>query len=145
MAAGQSLNIEQVRTANEVINHRRASAGNIAELEQIGAALAIDVVITPSGEDRVVTCSGMNGIVAAARADEAVSITAAVVGVIANLALFFAWHVFWPAGRLDAASFAIAAVAAVALVRFKVDVIPVIAAAGAAGWALWALGLQGAR
>jgi chromate transporter len=32
-------------------------------------------------------------------------ITAAVVGVVVNLAVFFAWHVLWPAGT-DAAPFA---------------------------------------
>jgi chromate transporter len=80
------------------------------------------------------------------------AITAAVVGVIVNLALFFAWRVFWPeaggtapfGGRLDVASVAIAMLATVALVSRRVEVIPVIAASGCAGLALWALGLQGA-
>ncbi len=70
-------------------------------------------------------------------------ITAAVVGVIVNLAVFFAWHVFWPhgwdaggrLGGLDAASPAIGLAAAVALFRFKAGVIPVILACGAAGLA----------
>jgi chromate transporter len=70
-------------------------------------------------------------------------ITAAVVGVIVNLALFFAWHVFWPkgwtsglpAGGLDALSLAIGIAAALALFRFKAGVIPVILACGAAGMA----------
>jgi chromate transporter len=81
------------------------------------------------------------------------AITAAVVGVIANLAVFFAWHVFWPrsqpgapfSGGFDGPSALIAAIAAVALVWRKVGVIPVIAASGAAGLALWALGFQVAR
>jgi chromate transporter len=68
-------------------------------------------------------------------------ITAAVVGVIVNLALFFAWHVFWPqgwtsgspTGGLDVLSLAIGLAAAVALFRFKANVILVIAACGAAG------------
>jgi len=68
-------------------------------------------------------------------------ITAAVVGVIVNLALFFAWHVFWPggwtngspAGGLDVLSLAIGLAAAVALFRFKANVILVIVACGAAG------------
>jgi chromate transporter len=76
------------------------------------------------------------------------AITAAVVGVIVNLAIFFAWHVFWPessaassfGGRIDWASVAIALVASVALVSRRVEVIPVIAASGLAGLALWALG-----
>jgi chromate transporter len=67
------------------------------------------------------------------------AITAAVVGVIVNLALFFAVHVLWPQGRgggFDLASAAIAAGAALALFRFRAGVIPVIAAAGAVGLAL---------
>jgi chromate transporter len=63
-------------------------------------------------------------------------ITAAVVGVIVNLAVFFAVHVWWPEGlarRFDWASFAIALAAFVALARFKVGVIPVITACGMAG------------
>ena len=80
------------------------------------------------------------------------AITAAVVGVIVNLAVFFAWRVFWPdstpsapfEGRFDLASVGIAAVALVALLSRRVEVIPVIAASGLAGIALWALGLQGA-
>ena len=64
------------------------------------------------------------------------AITAAVVGVILNLALFFGYHVLWPqgfAGALDAPSLAIALAAAVALFRYKAGVIPVIAACAAAG------------
>jgi chromate transporter len=69
------------------------------------------------------------------------AITAAVVGVIASLALFFAWHVWWPratasaifAGGLDWLAAGITIVAAVALMRYKAGVITVIAACGAAG------------
>ena len=66
------------------------------------------------------------------------AITAAVVGVILNLALFFAYHVLWPTGfggRFDTVSALIAAAAAVALFRFKVGVIPMLAACAAAGLA----------
>ena len=69
------------------------------------------------------------------------AITAAVVGVIVNLALFFAWHVLWPQGRagsFDWAAAAIAAAAVAALFRFKVGVIPVIGAAAGLGLA-WTL------
>ena len=80
------------------------------------------------------------------------AITAAVVGVIVNLAVYFAWRVFWPestaslpfTGHFDGFSAAIAALAAVALVSRRVEVIPVIIASGLAGLALWAAGLQGA-
>ena len=66
-------------------------------------------------------------------------ITAAVVGVIVNLAVFFAYHVLWPrgpAGPFDAASAAIGLAAAVALFRFKAGVIKVVLAAGVAGLAI---------
>lgn len=71
------------------------------------------------------------------------AITAAVVGVILNLALFFAYHVLWPQGfgaRFDAGSALIAAAAAVALFRFKVGVIPLLLACAAAGLAMTLLG-----
>jgi len=64
------------------------------------------------------------------------AITAAVVGVIVNLALFFAYHVLWPqgfAGRFDAVSAALAVAAAVALFRFKWGVMPLLGACAAAG------------
>jgi chromate transporter len=67
------------------------------------------------------------------------AITAAVVGVIVNLALFFAYHVLWPqgfGGRFDIASAAIALAAAVALFRFKLGVIPLLAACAVAGLAI---------
>jgi chromate transporter len=57
------------------------------------------------------------------------AITAAVVGVIVNLALFFGYHVLWPAGfggAFDWISALIAAGAAVALLRFKRNVMHVI-------------------
>jgi len=64
------------------------------------------------------------------------AITAAVVGVILNLAMFFAHHVLWPqgfGGRFDAVSAAIALAAAVALFRFKVGVMPLLGACAVAG------------
>ncbi len=63
-------------------------------------------------------------------------ITAAVVGVILNLALFFAWHVLWPLGfkgQFDFVAALICLFALLALFRYKVGVIPVIAASGMAG------------
>jgi chromate transporter len=67
------------------------------------------------------------------------SITAAVVGVILNLAAFFAYHVFWPKGFADAwDGFAvlISVTALLALFRYKASVIPVIACSGAMGLVL---------
>jgi len=66
-------------------------------------------------------------------------ITAAVVGVIVNLALFFAWQVLWPGGwdgRFDRVSALIGVAALVALFRFKAGVMPVIGACALAGLAV---------
>ena len=73
-------------------------------------------------------------------------ITAAVVGVIVNLAVFFAYHVLWPQGFRGAFEWPLAIIgvaAFVALWRYKVGIIPVIAACGAAGlaWRFIAPGL----
>jgi len=67
------------------------------------------------------------------------AITAAVVGVILNLALFFGYHVLWPQGfdgNFDGVSALIAAAAALALFRYKRSVIQVIGACALAGLAL---------
>jgi chromate transporter len=69
------------------------------------------------------------------------AITAAVVGVIVNLALFFAWHVLWPQGwragpalgGMEVPTLLIGMAAAIALFRFKIGVIPVIVGCGIAG------------
>ncbi len=64
------------------------------------------------------------------------AITAAVVGVILNLALFFGYHLLWPQGwdgPLDVASALLAVGAAIALLAFKRSVIEVIAAGALAG------------
>jgi chromate transporter len=64
------------------------------------------------------------------------AITAAVVGVVLNLAVFFAYHVLWPdalAGRFEWFSALLGLAAFVALFRFKVGVIPVIGASAAIG------------
>ena len=70
-------------------------------------------------------------------------ITAAVVGVVINLAVFFAWHVLWPEGtdaepfkgEFEWFSMLITVTAFLALWRFKVGIIPVIVASAAAGLA----------
>jgi chromate transporter len=72
------------------------------------------------------------------------AITAAVVGVILNLALFFAYHVWWPQGfgaPLDLPSVAITLLALVALFRFKLGVMPLLGACALAGLALTLLRL----
>lgn len=73
------------------------------------------------------------------------AITAAVVGVIINLALFFAYHVLWPHGistvhglrdlatGFETVALVIGLAAAVALFRYKVGIIPVVLGAGLLG------------
>jgi chromate transporter len=71
-------------------------------------------------------------------------ITAAVVGVVVNLAVFFAYHVLWPQGMpgaFDWISAAIGLAAFIALFRYKVGVIPVIAACAVLGLAATLAGL----
>jgi chromate transporter len=67
------------------------------------------------------------------------AITAAVVGVIANLAVFFGYPVLWPTGFSGGPDFVAAVIAlgaAVALFRFKANVILVIAACAGLGLAV---------
>ncbi|MGC2165976.1 MAG: chromate efflux transporter [Gallionella sp.] len=62
------------------------------------------------------------------------AITAAVVGVIINLAVFFAWHTFWPkateaapfSGSFDFIPVVIALLSFIALWKYKVDIMKVI-------------------
>ena len=75
------------------------------------------------------------------------AITAAVVGVIVNLATFFAWHVFWPqgtqevpfTGSLDITAIVIALIAFLALSRFNQSVMRVIGASAVAGFVIQAV------
>lgn len=63
-------------------------------------------------------------------------ITAAVVGVILNLATFFAYHVLWPSGfdaNFEWFSALIGGAAFIALFRYKVGIVAVIAACAAVG------------
>ena len=70
-------------------------------------------------------------------------ITAAVVGVVINLAVFFAWHVLWPdgteaepfKGQFEWFSLTITITAFLALWRFKIGIIPVIIVSATAGLA----------
>jgi chromate transporter len=66
------------------------------------------------------------------------AITAAVVGVILNLALYFAYHVLWEkgwAGSFNWASAVILVMAGLALFRFKLGVLPLLAACATLGLA----------
>ncbi|MBE4870210.1 chromate transporter, partial [Enterobacter cloacae complex sp. S4] len=73
------------------------------------------------------------------------AITAAVVGVIVNLGLFFIWHTVWPEGAkggIDIPAALIAVAAAFALFRLKWKVTHVIAMAALAGLILRLTGLS---
>jgi len=66
-------------------------------------------------------------------------ITAAVVGVVVNLALFFGYHVLWPqgwTGRFDVWAAVLTLGAALALFRLKWGVMPVIGVCAVSGWLL---------
>jgi chromate transporter len=72
------------------------------------------------------------------------AITAAVVGVILNLAVFFAWHSFWPeataaapfSGPFEAIPVVIAMACFIALWKYKADIMKVIGACALLGLAL---------
>lgn len=67
------------------------------------------------------------------------AVTAAVVGVMLNLAVWFAFQAAWPAGGpIDGFVVLVAALAFLALERFKAGIVPVILAGGVAGFA-WSL------
>ena len=68
------------------------------------------------------------------------AVTAAVVGVIINLAVFFAQNVLWPnGGDLDLIATLIGVAAFIALFRFKISIMSVIAACAAIGLTLTVL------
>jgi chromate transporter len=62
------------------------------------------------------------------------AVTAAIVGVILNLAVWFGLHVFFPnAGVIDWFAVVLCAAVFVAMLRYKIDIIPVILASGLLG------------
>ncbi len=63
------------------------------------------------------------------------AVTAAVVGVVLNLAVWFGWHIVIPAGGagIDWFVVGVSAAAFVAMQRFKVDLIPVVFVSGLLG------------
>ena len=62
------------------------------------------------------------------------AVTAAIVGVILNLAVWFALHVFLPGvGRVDWFAIVLCVVAFVALLRYRIDIIPVVLGSGLIG------------
>jgi chromate transporter len=62
------------------------------------------------------------------------TVTAAVVGVILNLAVWFGLHVIFPAnGKLDWFALVLCAAAFAAMLRYKIDIIPVVLASAVLG------------
>ena len=73
------------------------------------------------------------------------AITAAVVGVIASLAIWFAGHVLWPApaGQLDVSALSIGVIAAILIFRFEWSVLRVLVICAALGFVGGAIGVIG--
>jgi chromate transporter len=61
------------------------------------------------------------------------SVTAAVVGVILNLAIWFALHVIHPSEGIDWFAVGLGLAALIAMIRWKLGVIPVVIAGGVIG------------
>ncbi len=101
----------------------------------LGAAIATWVTFLPSFLWILVGAPWIEALRANARLTAALScITAAVVGVVLNLAVWFAMHVILPAGGpVNWFAVIVAAAAFVALVRLKWGVIPVIVGAAVVG------------
>jgi len=61
-------------------------------------------------------------------------VTAAIVGVILNLAVWFALRVFLPAASgVDWFAIVLCAAVSVAMLRYKIDIVPIVLAAGLLG------------
>ncbi len=124
-------------------NHAAMGAGALALGGVAGASVATFFTFLPSFLFILVGAP----LVEASRGDirlagPLTAITAAVVGVILNLALFFAWHVLWPQGFTGDFEWIAAIIgvgAFVALTRLGVGIIPVILACAALGLCLTVL------
>lgn len=120
--------------------HEAAGAGALAMGGVLGATVATFFTFLPS----FVFIFAGGPVVEATHGDlrftaPLSAITAAVVGVIVNLAVFFAYYVFWPqgfAGGVDWVAALIAAGAGLALFRFGIGVLPLLTACAAAGLAV---------
>ncbi|MES3024418.1 MAG: chromate efflux transporter [Pseudomonadota bacterium] len=114
--------------------HAAPGLGHLAAAGAAGAAVAAWFTFLPSF---VLILAG-GPLVESTRDDlrmtaPLTAISAAVVGVILSLALFFGRQVFLPAGQPDWAALALGAAACVALLRFGVGSIKLIAACACAG------------
>jgi len=73
--------------------------------------------------------------------DALAAVTAAVVGVILSLAVWFGREVGWPQGRLDVWAIALSVLAWLALTRTRIGLLPVLLTCGLAGWLRHVLGI----
>lgn len=108
----------------------------------LGAAITIWTTFVPSflfiflGAPHIEQLRGVVGLNHALS-----SVTAAVVGVILNLAVWFGLHVFWPGkGLIDWFALAVCVTAFAAMQRFKLGVIPVVLTSALLGVARYAIG-----
>ena len=68
------------------------------------------------------------------------AVTAAVVGVVLNLAVWFGWHVLLPNGHaIDWFALSLSVVAGVGMLKWKWDIVPIVIGAGLLGWGYKAL------
>lgn len=117
--------------------HALFGAGSLASAGAAGAAVATLFTFIPSfvfilaGGPLVESTRGKLSLTAPLTA-----ISAAVVGVIASLALFFGSHVFVAGGQVQSAAIAIGLGACVALLRYRVGTIKLILACAVAGLVL---------
>lgn len=68
------------------------------------------------------------------------AVTAAVVGVILSLAVWFSREVGWPNGKADLWAIGLSVAAGLALTRTRIGLVPVLLACGLAGWLRHVLG-----
>jgi chromate transporter len=69
------------------------------------------------------------------------AVTAAVVGVVLNLAVWFGWHVLFPNGRtVDWFAVSLSVVTCYGMLKWKWDIVAVVLGAGFLGWAYKLLG-----
>ncbi|HEX2852061.1 MAG TPA: chromate efflux transporter [Opitutaceae bacterium] len=106
----------------------------------LGAALTTWVTFVPSFMFIFLGAPHLERLRGNRHASAALSaVTAAVVGVVLNLAVWFAWHVFrMQGGGWNGFAIAVALVAFLAQWRFKAGVVAIVLAGGLAGW-LWSL------
>ena len=152
-----TLTVHMWRTAkkikSEIEGHLRTSAEKTGNAAWMGVFLFTLLMISREGMEtallmgtlltQVQAMTIVGGAIAGTLASAAIAMLWSRYGHRVNLALFFAWHVLWPAGsggRFDAVAAAIGVLAAVLLFRYKVGVLPVLGVSALLGLAWRMLG-----